>query len=134
MFGNLTIRRYVFNDLSIHLPINYPLNSCQQCQLCVYRTVMYILSLKLCLPPFFQFTEVLIKVQVFDNSDLSPVAGAAVEIYGNQSTLASGKAGGDGVVMAAFVYRPGTWVIVTADKQGYVTNSAPWHANRVPCK
>nr|XP_023691244.1 protein FAM171A2-like isoform X2 [Paramormyrops kingsleyae] len=76
--------------------------------------------------------EVLIKVQVFDNSDLSPLAGAAVEIYGNQSTLASSKAGSDGVVMATFVYRPGTRVIVTAAKQGYVTNSAPWHANRVP--
>ncbi|CAB1341531.1 unnamed protein product [Coregonus sp. 'balchen'] len=76
--------------------------------------------------------EVLIRVQVFDNSDLSPLAEAAVEVYGNQSTLASSKAGKDGVVMVTFLYHPGTWVIITATKQGFVTNSAPWHASRIP--
>uniref|UniRef100_A0AAZ3PCN8 Protein FAM171A2 n=1 Tax=Oncorhynchus tshawytscha TaxID=74940 RepID=A0AAZ3PCN8_ONCTS len=76
--------------------------------------------------------EVLIRVQVFDNSDLSPLAETAVDVYGNQSTLASSKAGKDGVVMVTFLYRPGTWVIVTATKQGFVTNSAPWHASRIP--
>ncbi|KAL0992723.1 hypothetical protein UPYG_G00097460 [Umbra pygmaea] len=76
--------------------------------------------------------EVLIRVQVFDNSDLSPLAEAAVEVFGNQSTLASSKAGDDGVVSVTFLYRPGTWVIVTASKQGFVTNSAPWHAGRIP--
>ncbi|MFT7797627.1 protein FAM171A2 [Arapaima gigas] len=76
--------------------------------------------------------EVLIKVQVFDNSDLSPLEDAAVEVYGNQSTLASNRADRTGVISAAFLYRPGTWVIVTAAKPGYVTNSAPWHASRVP--
>lgn len=76
----------------------------------------------------------LIRVQVFDNSDLSPLAEAAVDVYGNQSTLASSKAGKDGVVMVTFLYRPGTWVIVTATKQGFVTNSAPWHASRIPCE
>ncbi|XP_045576597.1 protein FAM171A2-like isoform X1 [Salmo salar] len=76
--------------------------------------------------------EVLVRVQVFDNSDLSPLAEAAVDVYGNQSTLASSKAGKDGVVMVTFLYRPGTWVIVTATKQGFVTNSAPWHASRIP--
>ena len=76
----------------------------------------------------------LIRVQVFDNSDLSPLAEAAVEVYGNQSNLASSKAAKDGVVMVTFLYRPGTWVIVTATKQGFVTNSAPWHASRIPCK
>ncbi|MBN3308825.1 F1712 protein, partial [Amia calva] len=34
--------------------------------------------------------------------------------------------------MVTFQYRPGTWVIVTASKQGFVTNSAPWHATRIP--
>ncbi|KAJ8345435.1 hypothetical protein SKAU_G00296280 [Synaphobranchus kaupii] len=76
--------------------------------------------------------EVLIKVQVFDNSDLSPLAHAAIEVHGNQSTLSSGKAGSDGVATVTLQYRPGTWVIITASKQGYVTNSAPWHASRVP--
>ncbi|KAJ8414447.1 hypothetical protein AAFF_G00053170 [Aldrovandia affinis] len=77
-------------------------------------------------------TDVLIRVQVFDNSNLSPLADATVEVYGNQSTLASSSAGRDGVVMVTFQYRPGTWVIATASKRGYVTNSAPWHASRTP--
>ncbi|XP_062874648.1 protein FAM171A2 isoform X2 [Trichomycterus rosablanca] len=77
--------------------------------------------------------EVLIKVQVFDNSDLSPLREAAVQVSGNQSTLASGKAGDDGIVTVTFLYQPGTWVIVAASKRGFVTNSAPWHANRIPC-
>ncbi|KAL4630890.1 protein FAM171A2-like [Arapaima gigas] len=76
--------------------------------------------------------EVLIKVQVFDNTDHSPVAGATVEVYGNQSTLVSGKAGSDGAIVVSFQYHPGTWVIVMASKMGFVTNSAPWHASRVP--
>ncbi|XP_036407122.1 protein FAM171A2-like [Megalops cyprinoides] len=76
--------------------------------------------------------DVLIRVQVFDNSDLSPLADAAVEVYGNQSVLASSKAGSDGVLTVSFQYHPGTWVIITASKQGYVTNSAPWHAIRKP--
>ncbi|MBN3312903.1 F1712 protein, partial [Atractosteus spatula] len=84
------------------------------------------------LSSLFCSTEVFIRVQVFDNSDLSPLARAAVEVYGNQSTLASGVAGGDGAVAVTFQYRPGTWVIVTASRQGFVTNSAPWHASRIP--
>ncbi|XP_023646384.1 protein FAM171A2-like [Paramormyrops kingsleyae] len=76
--------------------------------------------------------EVLLRVQVFDNSDLSPLTDATVEIYGNQSILASSKAVSDGIVVVRFQYHPGTWVIVAASKTGYVTNSAPWHANRIP--
>ncbi|KAJ8404296.1 hypothetical protein AAFF_G00340690 [Aldrovandia affinis] len=76
--------------------------------------------------------EVLIRVQVFDNSDLSPLTDAVIEVHGNQSSSSSGKAGSDGIVTAALLYRPGTWVIITASKQGYVTNSAPWHASRIP--
>uniref|UniRef100_W5L720 Family with sequence similarity 171 member A2 n=1 Tax=Astyanax mexicanus TaxID=7994 RepID=W5L720_ASTMX len=77
-------------------------------------------------------TEVLIKVQVFDNSDLSPLKEAAVQVYGNQSILASGLAGEDGIVRVTFLYHPGTWIIVAASKHGFVTNSAPWHASRIP--
>ncbi|XP_026207961.1 protein FAM171A2 [Anabas testudineus] len=77
--------------------------------------------------------EVQIKVQVFDNSDLSPLADAQVEVHGNQSKiLASSRAGGDGVVRVSFLYRAGTWVIITASKQDYVTNSVPWHSSRIP--
>ncbi|XP_058624519.1 protein FAM171A2 isoform X2 [Onychostoma macrolepis] len=76
--------------------------------------------------------EVLIKVQVFDNSDLSPLKESTVQVCGNQTVLASSLAGGDGIVTLTFLYRPGTWVIVTASKHGFVTNSAPWHASRIP--
>ncbi|XP_041942577.1 protein FAM171A2 [Alosa sapidissima] len=76
--------------------------------------------------------EVSVKVQVFDNSDLSPLVDADVQVYGNQSVLASSKAGKDGMVTVRFLYRPGTWVIVTASKRGFITNSAPWHASRIP--
>ncbi|XP_016135173.1 protein FAM171A2 isoform X2 [Sinocyclocheilus grahami] len=76
--------------------------------------------------------EVLIKVQVFDNSDLSPLKESTVQVCGNRTVLASSLAGGDGIVTLTFLYRPGTWVIVTASKHGFVTNSAPWHANRIP--
>ncbi|XP_029953603.1 protein FAM171A2 [Salarias fasciatus] len=76
--------------------------------------------------------EVQIKVQVFDNSDLSPLADAQVDVHGNQTVLASSRAGGDGVVRVSFSYRAGTWVIITASKQDYVTNSVPWHSSRIP--
>lgn len=76
--------------------------------------------------------EVQIKVQVFDNSDLAPLADAVVEVHGNQTILASGKAGSDGVLRVSFMYRAGTWVIITASKLDYVTNSVPWHSSRIP--
>uniref|UniRef100_A0A3Q3W6R9 Uncharacterized protein n=1 Tax=Mola mola TaxID=94237 RepID=A0A3Q3W6R9_MOLML len=77
--------------------------------------------------------EVQIKVQVFDNSDLSPLADAQVEVHGNQSaSLASSRAGSDGVLRVSFLYRTGTWVVITASKPDYVTNSVPWHSGRIP--
>lgn len=79
-------------------------------------------------------TEVQIKVQVFDNSDLSPLADAQVEVHGNQTVLASSRASKDGVLRVNFLYRTGTWVIITASKRDYVTNSVPWHSSRIPRK
>ncbi|XP_060951493.1 protein FAM171A2 [Limanda limanda] len=76
--------------------------------------------------------EVEIKVQVFDSSDLSPLADAQVHVHGNQTILASSRAGSDGVLKVNFLYRAGTWVIITASKQDYVTNSVPWHSSRIP--
>lgn len=78
--------------------------------------------------------EVQIKVQVFDNSDLSPLADAQVNVHGNQTILASDRAGSDGTLRVSFLYRIGTRVIITASKQDYVTNSVPWHSSRIPCK
>lgn len=80
------------------------------------------------------FTEVQIKVQIFDSSDLSPLADAEVQVHGNQTILASSRAGSDGVLRVSFQYRVGTWVIITASKQDYITNSVPWHSSRIPRK
>ncbi|XP_029106281.1 protein FAM171A2-like [Scleropages formosus] len=76
--------------------------------------------------------EVLIRVQVFDSSDLSPLDNAAVQVFGNQSTLVSSGADGDGLLTVTFRYQLGTSVIVAASKMGYVSNSVPWRANRIP--
>ncbi|XP_067291215.1 protein FAM171A2 [Pseudorasbora parva] len=76
--------------------------------------------------------EVQVRVQVFDGGDLSPLPNAAITVHGNQSVLAQSKAGSDGVQVVSFLYRTGTWVIITASQRDYLTSSVPWHASRLP--
>ncbi|XP_053710386.1 protein FAM171A2 [Synchiropus splendidus] len=76
--------------------------------------------------------EVQIKVQVFDSSNLSLLPNALVQVHGNQTVLATGTAGSDGVLRVSFKYHTGSWVVITASKQDYVTNSVPWQSGRVP--
>ncbi|XP_016314241.1 protein FAM171A2-like [Sinocyclocheilus anshuiensis] len=76
--------------------------------------------------------EVQVRVQVFDSGDLSPLANAAIAVRGNQTLLAQSKAGSDGVQVVSFLYRTGTWVIITASQRDYLTSSVPWHASRLP--
>ncbi|XP_061611789.1 protein FAM171A2 isoform X2 [Phyllopteryx taeniolatus] len=77
-------------------------------------------------------SEVQIKVQVLDSSDLSPLADALVQVHGNQSVSTSARAGADGTVRVDFRYRAATWVIISASKPDYVTNSVPWYSGRPP--
>ncbi|XP_055038752.1 protein FAM171A2 [Misgurnus anguillicaudatus] len=76
--------------------------------------------------------EVQVRVQVFDGGDLSPLSNAVIAVHGNQSVLAQSKAGSDGVQVVSFLYRTGTWVIITASQKDYLTSSVPWHASRLP--
>lgn len=106
--------------------------SCSSCLL--YRPsppYLSVLTDRMCLR---FLAEVQIRVQVFDNGDLSPLANAQVVVHGNQTVLASSRAGTDGVLRVTFPYRLATWIIISASKQDYVTNSVPWHSGRVPRK
>ncbi|KAI7792897.1 protein FAM171A2 [Triplophysa rosa] len=76
--------------------------------------------------------EVQVRVQVFDGGDLSPLPSADIAVHSNQSVLAQSKAGSDGVQVVSFLYRMGTWVIITASQKDYLTSSVPWHASRLP--
>ncbi|KAK9396199.1 hypothetical protein NXF25_019560 [Crotalus adamanteus] len=76
--------------------------------------------------------EVTLKVHVSDASTHQPVTEAFIEIFTNQVPIASGNTGADGTAFIKFQYKLDSQLIVTATKQAYVPNSAPWKPVRLP--
>ncbi|XP_058138350.1 protein FAM171A1 isoform X2 [Dasypus novemcinctus] len=76
--------------------------------------------------------EVTLKVQVSDASTHQPVSDALIEVFTSQVPVASGTSGTDGVAFVTFQYKRGSQLTVTASKQAYVPNSAPWKPVRLP--
>ncbi|XP_043923440.1 protein FAM171A1 [Protopterus annectens] len=76
--------------------------------------------------------EVTLKVHVSDASTHQPVTEALIEVFADQTSIATQSSRNDGIVFIKFKYRLGSQLIVTANKHGYVPNSAPWRPTRLP--
>lgn len=76
--------------------------------------------------------EVTLKVHLSDASTHQPLGGATVQLYANNTLVATEISSSDGNAHLRFPYRLGTTLIVTATNQGYVPNSVPWTPLRLP--
>ncbi|XP_048463820.1 protein FAM171A1 [Rhincodon typus] len=76
--------------------------------------------------------EVTLKVHVSDSSTHQPLGKAFIEIFANQTSFASGYSEADGVAFITFRYTLGVQLLIAASKSGYVPNSSPWLATKLP--
>lgn len=76
--------------------------------------------------------EVTLKVHLTDASTHQPLGGATIELFTNHTPVTMEISAADGNAYLRFPYRLGTPLVVTATKQGYVPNSAPWRPTRLP--
>uniref|UniRef100_UPI00398E6D63 protein FAM171A1 isoform X2 n=1 Tax=Pristiophorus japonicus TaxID=55135 RepID=UPI00398E6D63 len=76
--------------------------------------------------------EVTLKVHASDSSTHQPLGKAFIEIFTNQTSFASGYSEADGVAFITFHYTLGTQLLIAATKSGYVPNSSPWLATKLP--
>uniref|UniRef100_A0A8C7DG38 Family with sequence similarity 171 member A1 n=1 Tax=Oncorhynchus kisutch TaxID=8019 RepID=A0A8C7DG38_ONCKI len=58
--------------------------------------------------------------------------GATIELFANHTPVTTETSAADGNAYLRFPYRLGTLLVVTATRQGYVPNSAPWRPTRLP--
>ncbi|XP_036794707.1 protein FAM171A1 [Oncorhynchus mykiss] len=76
--------------------------------------------------------EVTLKVHLSDASTHQPLGGATIELFANHTPVTTETSALDGNAYLRFPYRLGTLLVVTATRQGYVPNSAPWRPTRLP--
>ncbi|XP_041041037.1 protein FAM171A1 [Carcharodon carcharias] len=76
--------------------------------------------------------EVTLKVHVSDSSTHQPLGKAFIEIFTNQTSFASGYSEADGVAFITFHYTLGVQLLIAATKRGYIPNSSPWLATKLP--
>lgn len=76
--------------------------------------------------------DVTLKVHVSDSSTHQPLDKVFIEIFTNQTSFASGYSEADGIAFITFHYTLGAQLFIVATKSGYVPNSSPWLATKLP--
>ncbi|XP_062900198.1 protein FAM171A1 [Mobula hypostoma] len=76
--------------------------------------------------------EVTLKVHVSDSTTHQPLGKVFIEIFTNQTSFASEYSKADGIAFISFQYTLEAQLFIIATKHGYVPNSSPWRATKLP--